>query len=185
MTVSILLTDKMVADARAMAEETYRLFANAPGYYYNTPDSHFRGKIGELACAQWAENSGVPCEPIFKDANRMQESDLRLGDPRAHRIEVKTWNTAFWQNLGRCVAVNQMPGIRAKADAVIWCVTPDSIASGTTVAIAGWNTVAEIAQLPPIWTGPVGGRQVHNHQVPVEQVRPLEELVNHLQTPRP
>ena len=185
MTVSILLTDEMVADARAMAEETYRLFANLPGYYDNTPDSHFRGKIGELACAQWAASAGVPCEPIFKDVNRMQEADLHLGDPPAQRIEVKTWNVKYWQDLGRCAAVDQMPKMRVKADVLIWCITPDSIASGTTVEIAGWNTVAEIAQMPKVLTGLVGGRKVHNHQVPVEQVRPLEELVNHLQTPSP
>ena len=113
----------------------------------------------------------------------MQEADLRLGVPPAQRIEVKTWNAAFWQNLGRCVAVNQMPNIRAKADIVIWCITPDSIASGASVTIAGWNTVAAIAQLPPIWTGPVGGRQVHNHQVPVEQVRPLGELAQLITSP--
>ena len=71
MTVSVLVTDEMVADARAMAEETFRLFANSPGHYNNTVDSHFRGKIGELACVQWAASAGIPCEPIFKDAHRM------------------------------------------------------------------------------------------------------------------
>lgn len=79
--------------------------------------------------------------------------------------------------MGRCVAVNQMPDIRAKADAMIWCITPDDIDLGASVKIAGWNKVAEIVQLLPIWTGPEGRRQVHNHQVPVEQVHPLEELV--------
>ncbi len=183
MAAHVLVTAEMAIAARSMAEETFRLFANSPGHYNNTVDSHFRGKIGELACEQWAASAGIPCEPIFKDATRMQEADLYLGVLRAQRIEVKTWNAAFWQNLGRCVAVNQMPDIRAKANAVIWCITPDGIASGVSVEIAGWNTVAEIAQLPPVWTGPKGGRQVHNHQVPIEQGRPLANLVNPIMKP--
>ncbi len=166
----------MVANTRA--EETFRLFENSPGHYNNTLDSHFRGKIGELVCVQWAESSGFPCEPIFRDAHRMQETDLHWGGPHSQRIEVKTWNATFWQNLGRCIAVNQMPNIRAKADIVLWCITPDGIASGISVEIAGWNTVAEIAQLPSVLTGPKGGRQVHNHQIPIDQGRPLADLVN-------
>ena len=186
MTVSVQLTDEMVADARAMAAETHRPFANSPGYYNdNRFARHFRGKLGEVACEQWAISAGIPCEPIFRDNNRMQAADLHFGGLNSHRIEVKTWNVKHWQNLGRCVSVKQMPGIRAKADAVIWCVTPDSIASVTTVEIVGWNTVAEIAQMPRVLTRAGSGRPVCNHQVPVEQVRPLEELVNCLQTPSP
>ena len=55
MGVHAFVTDEMVADARAMAGETLRHFT--PGYYNNTHNSHFRGKIGELACAQRAERA--------------------------------------------------------------------------------------------------------------------------------
>lgn len=93
-------------------------------------------------------------------------------------IEVKTWNAAFWQNLGRCVAVDQMREIRAKADVVIWRIAPQSILPGASGEIEVWNTVVAIAHLPSVWTGPAGVRQVHNHQISIEQVRPLADLVN-------
>lgn len=113
----------------------------------------------------------------------MQKADLHLGGSRALSAS-KRMECAFWQNLGRCVAVNQMPDIRAKADVVIWCVTPQSIVPGVSVEIVGWNTVAEIARLPPVCTGlVVGNRQVHNHQVPIEQVRPFADLVNLIMEP--
>lgn len=188
MTVSVLLTDEMVANARAMAAETHRPFANSRGHYNdNRFGRHLLGKISELACEQWARSAGIPCEPIFRDNNRMREADLIWGGPNPQRIEVKCWSTNNWQDLGRCVAVRQMQSVLAKADAVLWCITPraKAIVPGASVAIVGWNTVAEIAQMPQVLTGPVGGCPVHNHQVPVEQVRPIEELVNLLQTPRP
>lgn len=50
--MAVLVTDEMAVAARAREEETLRRFANFAGHYDNTSDSHFRGKIGELDCAQ-------------------------------------------------------------------------------------------------------------------------------------
>ena len=182
MTAHVPVDINMLMDATQMGVESFLRFKGHPGYYENTLNSHIVGKIGELACAQWAENLGIHCDQAFRDLNRKNEADLILnvGDTRIVRVEVKTWSSNWWQTFGRCIAVGQMRQIRAKADIVVWCTsTPYSDLVQREmgdVMIAGWNTVAEIAQIVPTWTGPPG-RQHHNHQVPTEQVRPLEDLV--------
>ena len=176
----------MLNDAISMAKETYECFKDRPGYYNNTLNSHIVGKTGELACAQWAANLNIPCDQAFRDVNRKNEADLILnsGDGRKLRIEVKTWSSHSWQLLGRCVSVAQMSQVRAKADIVIWCtVTPlrDLLLKKYGVAvIKGWNKPTEVALIKPTLTGWPGQRQVHNHQVPMEQMRLLDQLVARL-----
>ena len=175
----------MLSDAKSMAHQTYIRFSGQPGYYDNTPNHHLVGKIGELACAQWAASLGVDCDQAFRDVNRMDEADLilNLEDPRKLRIEVKAWSSHLWEPFGRCVPARQMPQVSAKADIVMWCVvTPlDGVFLGhicsVEVDIAGWNKMTDIGQIQPTWTGPTGKRQVCNHQVPMDQVRPLDDLV--------
>ncbi len=182
MTAHIPVDTNMLMNATQMGVESFLRFKECHGYYENTPNSHIVGKIGELACARWAENLGIHCDQAFRDLNRKNEADLilNLGDTRIVRIEVKTWSSDWWQTFGRCIAVRQMRQVRAKADIVIWCAsTPYSdLAQRETgnVNIAGWNTPAEIARIEPTLTGRPGQDPVRNHQVPMEQVRPLDEL---------
>ncbi len=183
MPAHIHINDDMFNDAKSMAKETYERFKGRAGYYNNTCKSHLVGKIGELASAQWAANLNIPCDAAFRDPNRMSEADLglHLDASRTLRVEVKCWSAEHWLALGRCVSVAQMPQVRAKAHIVIWCiVTPLMdllLKKAGDVEILGWNKIGDIAQTVPMWTGPTGGRQVHNHQVPIEHMRPLDSLV--------
>ena len=183
MSTRIQIEPEMLDIATCLANETYERFKGHSGYYENTLNSHIVGKIGELACAQWAGSLGIHCDQAFRDLERMNEADLILilGYGRRLRVEVKSWSSDSWQPFGRCVPVGQMPQIRAKADIVIWCsVTPlmDLLLNKAGDAeIAGWNTSEEIATITPIWTGPPDGRLVCNHQVPVTNVRSIDQLV--------
>ena len=173
----------MIMAAAEMANETYGIFRDHQGHYDNTVNNHLVGKVGELACVQWATSLGLTCDQAFRDVNRTDEADLilNLGARGELRIEIKAWSSHTWTQLGRCVSVGQMQRIRVRAHVIVWCIVtplPDLLQRNTgEVQIAGWNTTAEVAQTLPIWTGPIGGRQVHNHQVPVEQMRPLDDLV--------
>ena len=183
MSVFIPVNECIWETAHQLAIDTYLQFATSQGHYQNTNDSHFRGKIGELACVRWAVDIGICCDATILDPTRMRDADLILGTPPTQlRVDVKTWNTRFWQDLGRCVAVTQMPSMRAKADAAIWCTTDSCIALGTQVEIVGWNTIPEIEAIQPVWTG-ASPQQVFNHQIPIESVRPLAELAKIITTP--
>ncbi len=193
MSASIPISRAMVAGAYHMANEMHNHFGGQDGPYRNENklEDHRTGKIGELACAQWAENLGVPCDPAFRDINRTAEADLILdrGPLIRLHIEVKSWSSIpdSWQRLGRCVPAEQMERVMANSNVVMWCVvTPwqDLITrwhNGLEVCgeavIKGWNKPAEVAQIMPTLTGWLGQKQVLNHQVPLEQVRPLDQLV--------
>ena len=171
--------------AKSLARETYARFSQHLGHYDNSANNHWVGKLGELACALWAADMGFCCDQAFRVPDRMNEADLILilGAQRLVRIEVKSGSSHLWEPFGRCVSVGQMQGVCVKADFVLWCtVTPLSdVSQGSecSVQVEGWNTPTEIAEIPPILTGPAG-RQRWNHQVPMEQVRPLRELVARL-----
>ena len=61
-------------------------------------------------------------------------------------------------------------GIRRKADAVVWCSL-----DGTVVTVHGWSTPDDILAAPLAATGP-RHHPVEAHQVPVEELRPLDGL---------
>ena len=178
----VQLDDDMMRTAIDMANVTYELFSDHQGHYDNTLNAHMVGKVGELACAQWAANLAVFCDQAFRDISRTNDADLilNLADGRKLRIEVKTWSSNLWQPFGRCIPAGQMAQVSAKADIVLWCKTTPlsdvSLGHKCEVEIAGWNRSADIAQIPPIYTGPTGRRQVLNHQVPMDLMRLLGEL---------
>ena len=161
--------------AHRLATETLALFAKSHGHYTNSLNSHLRGKIGELACADWLSEKGVHCERVFEVITRIAEADLVT---RILRLDVKTWDERYWHEMGRCVAVAQLATLKSKADAVLWCVTPQTLGPGIAVVIVGWNTLDDVATAQRCWTGPAGKRQVYNYQVELSAVRPLDELVN-------
>ena len=74
--------------------------------------------------------------------------------------------------MGRCVRPNQVASLERKADGIVWCFVDER---AQEVTIAGWSTVAEVAILPIVLTGPEG-RLLENHQMPLDAMRPLEEL---------
>lgn len=193
MSARIPISKAMVADAYGLANEMHNHFRGQDGPYRNENrlEDHRTGKIGELACAQWAENLGVPCDPAFRDINRTDEADLisDRGPLVRLQIGVKSWNSIprSWHHLGRCVSVEQMGRVQRNSDVVMWCVATswqDLITrwhNGPEVCgeavIKGWNTPAEVAHIRPALTGWPGQEQVLNYQVPMEQVRPLNQSV--------
>ena len=192
MSARIEINRVMVENAMDLAIRMYHHFGGRDGAYrnQNALEHHFTGKIGEVACAQWAANLGVPYDPAFRCINRMREADLILY-PRSLnplRIEVKSCSSTpgSWHQLGRCVPFEQMGRVVMESDVVMWCVVtpcPDLIMRwhhgfeilGKAV-IEGWNKSTEVASTKPTPTGWLCQRQVFNHQIPLRQMRPLDQL---------
>jgi len=182
MSETVQVDESMFERAMHLAEQTIAIFSGRPGHYNNTIDSHLRGKLGELACSKWISEQGVEFDSVYEDIGRMREADLILKTGNTMRLDVKTWNQRHWPALGRCISVNQMPALQAKADGIIWCITPDELAPAIEVEIVGWNTLADANSIEPTWTGPPGRRQVHNYQLSVSDIRPLQTLLNETET---
>jgi hypothetical protein len=88
----------------------------------------------------------------------------------ARGVEVKTWDEQWWEGMGRCVTPRQVPALRRKADAIIWCSV-----NGNEVTLHGWSTLDDVEAQPVVLTGPAH-HPVANHQVPADRLRPLDDL---------
>lgn len=179
----VVITDDELREATELAEATLRVFGNVRGHYTNSLNSHLRGKLGEIACSRWLTTNGVGVEPVFRDTARMRECDIIASDTSTIRLDVKTWDQTYWAEMGRCVAVDQLEKLAAKADGVLWCVSSSQLVSGVRVELAGWSSIADIRAAPRRWTGPRGRRQVDNHQVDPDRITPLSELLESLKRP--
>lgn len=177
MVMDVQLSEEERAEALRLGEKTFQRWQAVRGHYSNTPNSHYRGKVGESAVYKWAMQAGLDVEPIFKDLTRSGEADLLVS---GRRIEVKTWADKWWPELGRCVAVGQLASLEAKADVVVWCHMDDD-ADGI-VTLAGWSHVSGIAAAPVRMTGPKGRRQVQNHQLDDDDLKSMDELLTLFRT---
>jgi hypothetical protein len=175
--VDVLLTSKQLDEARVLAIETYEKFKNFPGYYNNKPDSHLKGKLGELAVEQALKNVGIDCDSAFRDVNRDRECDILI---EGRRLEVKTWSDAYWLQMGRCIAVGQLPRLKKKADFVVWCSTPYVDGDVAQVRIYGVTPINQIECEPRRLTGPDWGRKVDNFQVNFESISSFETFIEAL-----
>ena len=171
--MEILLSPEQVGDAEALGEETFEQWKRAPGRYRNTPNSHRKGKLGELAVELWLQGADRLLDSPFRELDREREADVLAVGPL--RLEVKTWTAAFWPRDGRCVTPGQMRPMRARADAVVWCSVQEDD-GGVRVTVHGWSTLDDIAATALRETGP-GYRKIVNHQVEESELRPLEELL--------
>ena len=54
----IKIDDVRHAEALRLAQQTLAIFAKMPGHYNNTLNSHLRGKLGEIAAADWLAARG-------------------------------------------------------------------------------------------------------------------------------
>ena len=158
------------------AAETARLslvrWENQRGYYNNRMNSHFKGKLGELAVEKFLLDRKLKLDSHFRFADREKLADIVVkirGYNKVLRLEVKTWSRNYWQELGRCISVEQFPDLKKKADVVIWCVTDvDAIANvpaPVKVLLAGWTKMDEIARVPAKFTGLDNMRKVENYQL--------------------
>jgi hypothetical protein len=102
------------------------------------------------------------------------------GYKKVLRIEVKTWSRNYWQELGRCISVDQFPDLKRKADVVVWCVTDaDAIADSpapVNILLAGWSTMGEISNASIRLTGFDNMRKVENYQLDESDLRGINDL---------
>lgn len=174
-------TDVLLSAATTMSSESFSRFAETSGHYNNTHHSHLIGRVGELAVEQYFLNKCPETDPIMMFEWQWSSIDSAFRDPRRDRehdigfmgirYEVKTWSDRYWDDLGRCVAEAQLPGVHKKADRIIWCSYSSDDAA---VTLHGWNTPSELAKIPTKPTGPAKGRKVINHQVPLRLMNRME-----------
>jgi hypothetical protein len=164
-----------IADVQ-WAAETARLsiarWEGQRGYYNNRLSSHFKGKLGELAVERFLLDRKLKLDSHFRFADREKLADIVVkirGYNKVLRIEVKTWSRNYWQELGRCISVDQFPDLKKKADVVVWCVTDaDAIAdtpAPVKVLLVGWSKMDEVEKAPIQFTGLDNMRKVENYQL--------------------
>lgn len=177
--VRMTLTPWQVREAGDLADASYARWAYQPGHYTNSWSSHFIGKLGESATDAYARAHNLVVAPFWAAPELEMSCDLTIGRWRA---DVKTWLEPFWADLGRCVAVNQIDTLRAKADIVVWAVVFGDHADrswyerdSVQVGLAGYSLMRDFDGLEPVVTGRAGMRQVTNLQMPLERMRRFKD----------
>lgn len=178
MAVVVTLNPEENAEAKALARVLYAAYKDYNGPYPGNLESQFVGVQGETAVEKWLREMGQEPDSAFRDPRRSGEADILIGPCR--RLEIKTWSLGFFDRLGRCICCEQENSLRRKADAVVWATVQREVVDmrwfRPHVTLVGWNTVEEVLAIPVTFVGylPKGGR---NHQVPHDQLRPMEELL--------
>ena len=167
------------------ARASFERWESQQGYYNNRLNSHFKGKLGELAVEKFLLEQKMKLDSHFRFADREKLADLVVkinGYKKVLRLEVKTWSRNYWQDLGRCISVDQFPDLKKKADVIIWCVTD---ASGVLdkpvpvkVILAGWSKLDEVAKAPIRLTGLDHMRKVENYQLAETDLHEISSLLD-------
>jgi hypothetical protein len=166
--IVVPLTDAEIAEAERLADEAFAAFKATHRYHNNLGPSLRKRKLGEIAVEKWARTLGVDVEAPFREIALQSREDLRIGGVR---VEVKTWHSEAWPLMGRSMTPGNIETIRHKADAIVWCSLHAS-----EVTLHGWSTLEDVEATPLAMTGP-SHHPVSTHQVPVSDLRALEELV--------
>lgn len=179
--IELLIPD--VQWAAETARSSFARWENQRGYYNNRLNSHFKGKLGELAVEKFLLDQSLKLDSHFRFPDREKLADIVVkirGYNKVLRIEVKAWSGNYWQELGRCISVDQFPDLKKKADAVVWCVVDVDAAvdAPAKVLLAGWSTMDEIAKAPIQFTGLDNMRKVENHQLAETDLREMSGLVS-------
>ncbi len=169
-----------------MACQSIAKWRNVRGHYNNSLRSHLIGKIGEIATETWLRATGLALTPHYRDLSREQLCDISVNraDGSEIRIEVKSWFSEYWPDLGRCIAFDQYEALRRKCDLVIWCVLPNPIPVIETndydkyiVEVGRWSTLEDIKTAPRVWTGRGSMRKIYNYQLDETSLRNSESLL--------
>ncbi len=184
--MEIPLTVEDAAWAVDSAKASIEKWSERDGYYNNRLASHFIGKLGELAVEKYLLEKGYKLDSHFRFPERENLSDIVVkvrGYFRIRRLEVKTWSENYWAELGRCIAVEQYPILKKKADIVIWCVVNHEFVERAVkmpgpgaVSLAGWSVVGGISEAPIHDTGTGGMRKVRNYQLSEDDLRPIQTI---------
>ncbi len=170
--------------AAETARASFSRWESQRGYYNNRLNSHFKGKLGELAVERFLLGQNLKLDSHFRFPDRENLADIVVkirGYKKILRIEVKTWSRDYWQELGRCISVDQFPDLKKKADAVVWCVTDADATvdahSSVKVLLAGWSTMDDISKAPVQFTGLDHMRKVENYQLTETDLREINNLL--------
>jgi hypothetical protein len=166
--------------AKEVALSSFAKWKSQQGYYNNRLNSHFKGKLGELAVEKFLLDQKLKLDSHFRFSEREKLADIVLkirGYKKVARLEVKTWSSNYWQDLGRCIAVDQYPDLKKKADTIIWCLVDEKqILDATTpvkVILVGWSKIGEILKAPIKHTGLDNMRRVENYQLTESDLHPM------------
>lgn len=147
--------------AQILAEKSFEKYRLIFGHYRNTAKSHLIGHLGEFAAFIWLRDNGFEPVGLFTDPTKDSLCDI---SSLAGRIEVKTWNEKHWDDLGRAVAVSQLPRLHKKADIVLFCSADEVDSPMPKIQFRGWVKVAAFDSAEPKMTG-FPGREIYNHQL--------------------
>lgn len=172
------------------AKNSIGKWSQREGYYTNRLESHFKGKLGELAVEKYLLETGHAIDAHYRFPDREKLCDIVVKVRKytqVCRLEVKTWSENYWAELGRCIAVEQYPDLKKKSDLIVWCVI-DAVSvadflthpADVTVALAGWSRMNEIALAPVKETGTGRMRKVKNYQFAASDLHPIRELLKEL-----
>ena len=146
--------------AAETARSSFERWESQQGYYNNRLNSHFKGKLGEIAVEKFLLDQKLKLADIVVKIS---------GYKKIARLEVKTWSKNYWLDLGRCIAVDQYPDLKRKADMIVWCVVDEiSISDAPApvmVLLAGWSKMDEVLSAPVKLTGLDNMRKVNNYQL--------------------
>jgi hypothetical protein len=164
-----------LADAQWAAETaraSFERWESQQGYYNNRLNSHLKGKLGEIAVEKFLLGQKLKLDSHFRFADREKLADIVVkikGYKKVTRLEVKTWSKIYWHDLGRCIAVDQYPDLKKKADVIVWCIVDDKqildASMPVKVLLAGWSKIEEVLNAPIQLTGLDNMRKINNYQL--------------------
>lgn len=176
----VRLTAADIAFAIQSTDATTEQFQGVKNIYAGTWGSRMIGRVGELAGERWFTDRLFPVLAHWRNPAATHLCDLEV---LRQRIEVKSWSTRFWADLGRCIAVSQIERVARKANVVLWetvetaCATRDAWEALTAVDVTlrGCSTIAEVRAAPVRLTG---AAEIENHQL--DEIRAIEEFLDYL-----
>jgi hypothetical protein len=169
--------------AAETARASFERWESQQGYYNNRLNSHFKGKLGEIAVEKFLLDQKLKLDSHFRFSDREKLADIVVkikGYKKVLRLEVKTWSKNYWQELGRCIAVDQYPDLKKKADMIIWCLVDDKpildAPAPVKVLLAGWSKIDEVLNAPIKLTGLDKMRKVNNYQLAEADLRDMSSF---------
>lgn len=135
---------------------------NLEPWYPNSLMGHIRGRMGEVAAYKYLRSKGLKAYANFDKGDT--GADLYL---MGHiGTEVKSWGTDWWRWGGRAISKGQMPKVKKKAKAIIWCAVD---VDAYQVFVMGWSAISDFENVKPVFKGNLWSYQL-------EKVRPMSSI---------
>lgn len=188
--IQISLSTEDVKWAMAVSQASIEKWSDRDGYYNNRINSHLKGKLGEIAVEKYLLGRGLKLDSHFRFSDRENLCDIVVKIrkyTKIYRLEIKTWSANYWQELGRCIAIDQYPILKKKADFIIWCVVDSTSVDELLkkpepifISLVGWSKIDEIPNAPIKDTGIGEMRKVKNYQLTEVDVHFIQVLIEGL-----